>query len=223
MMFKFNKLLMILFCFLWVIGFHVSADPVEENWAEKNLNSETNAPPVWKITKDKTNNSLNSMGSKNSVKWKKYGKGRFSVYDNGTDILTDDLVLDHETGLIWARNANLAGTVQKWVESYEFNYAQKLGNRLGWRSPKVEEILSIIDPVNGMNYDHPFINIQNSGYWTVSTHESSVSYVYVALPNGDGTESDVSPFLKLGEKVTTSEQFNSWPVRGGTSSYGTET
>ena len=46
-----------------------------------------------------------------SLKWVEYKPNpRFAIHDPGTPTeKADDLVLDRKTGLIWARNANLAG------------------------------------------------------------------------------------------------------------------
>lgn len=108
--------------------------------------------------------------------WSVYGKDfvdwpanpRFAIYDGGTaNFNSDDMVLDKETGLVWARDAGLfTDTGDSALYSC---IVQTLGGRMGWRLPTVEELLSLIDPNQKpipLPIGHPFINVKQTDYWT---------------------------------------------------------
>lgn len=71
--------------------------------------------PLWRILRSGTNTS---------VAWKDYAPNpRLAIYDANGDsnlanpaTLSDDLVLDKATGLVWARDANLLGS-HNWLDS----------------------------------------------------------------------------------------------------------
>nr|NIS71855.1 DUF1566 domain-containing protein [Pseudomonadota bacterium] len=96
----------------------------------------------------------------------------------------DDLVLDKKTGLVWARNAHLAGEALTWEDACIYCQNLTLGNRKGWRLPTKEELLSLVDPSRtypALAKGHPFINVKYT-YWTGTTHEDlSVDAYYVHL------------------------------------------
>ncbi len=110
-------------------------------------------------------------------------------------------MLDEETGLVWARNADLTGERKIWavVISYWSRLYTKLGNRKDWRLPTVEELLSLIDPSQSypaLPSGHPFINvhhdpsmvggIQNDLYWTITTYETDSNVAWaVHMSNGN--------------------------------------
>jgi hypothetical protein len=73
--------------------------------------------PIWQITQHGTANP------------------RFAIYDPSTPgDNSDELVLDKETGLIWARDANLADEVKIWSQAISYCRSCTLSNRKGWRS-----------------------------------------------------------------------------------------
>ena len=134
-----------------------------------------------------------------SLKWVDHNANpRFAIYDPNTPAdKGDDLVWDKETGLIWARNANLAGKALIWEDA--INYCKELGldNLKGWRLPTKEELSNLTDPSQGtpaLPEGHPFVNVKYS-YWTCTTHEDpalSDNAYYVHI--GDGA---VRPFAKV--------------------------
>ena len=112
-----------------------AAEAISNNWAKNNLKNKNRAAriPIWQITQD---------GSRNSVNWVNHTPNpRFAVYDvngdnaEGSDYYVEDLVLDTETGLVWARDANY-GSTRTWQSAIEYcaRYVN-LGNRKGWRAP----------------------------------------------------------------------------------------
>ena len=131
--------------------------------------------------------------------------------DNG-----DETVFDNQTGLIWARDANLAGTNNTWTAAIDFCNALVLGGRDDWRLPNVNELLSLIDhnPEGGWRYPqlpagHPFLNVKTiPAYWTSSCGTDFIlgdqSY-YVYIGNGTAAQDDWESQYAGGV----------WPVRGG--------
>jgi hypothetical protein len=159
--------------------------------------------PIWKITQD---------GMDKWVKWTKHVPNpRFGVYGSGTPgVVSDDLVLDKETGLIWTRNANPIGE-RNWLDSNTLCREFTLGNRLGWRLPAVEELSTLVDPQQSnpaLPVGHPFINVQYgpgiSAYWSSTNYENpSAAAWFVNVGEGKAG---------LANKATLGYV---WPVRGG--------
>ena len=157
--------------------------------------------PIWHITQAET--------AKSVTKADHAPNPRFSIYDPGTpEEAADDLVLDKETGLIWARNANLANGTKPWQHAIYYCRNVSLGNRKGWRLPTAEELSSLVDPSQPspkLPNGHPFINVQSDLYWTCTTYESISDYAWgVNMPNG---------FVHHYPKKN---YYFVWPVRGGT-------
>jgi hypothetical protein len=117
-------------------------------------------------------------------------------------------VLDKETGLVWERtpgDADGDGDVDEtdkrfWVDAVAVCYDKTVGGRQGWRLPKVEELLSLVDPNNPTgNPDlppgHPFAVVESS-YWSITTDVRDTSKAYmvrfdVGGPDSDGKGGDV--------------------------------
>lgn len=124
-------------------------------------------------------------------------------------VMGDEAVLDKETGLVWAKNANLFG-VKNWHDAQKECFNANIGGRKGWRCPTQDEFSSLVDltqPRPPLPSGHPFINVQSSPgeYWT------SMSF--------PGGEDLIAWYLNFytGSVVTnfkTNEYFV-WPVRGG--------
>lgn len=169
--------------------------------------------PIWDLLQSSTDTP---------VLWADHGPNpRFAVYDprgdsdpNNPTTLADDLVLDKETGLIWARDANLIG-LQNWLDANTLCRELELGNRYGWRLPAVEELSSLLDPSQSdlaLPAGHPFVNVQYGpgvyAYWTSTNCENpSAAAWFVNMWRGAG------PHLAgLANKSTLG---HIWPVRGG--------
>ena len=177
--------------FLFIIVTSANAgpnDPVTESWAKSNLDNakKTSKIPNWKITTD---------GIARQVTWSNHDDNkRFAIYDPNDDsdplvpaTFTDDLVLDKETGLVWARDMNLAGARLTWNNALNFARNSTLGNRMGWRVPTVEELSSVVDPSQSfpvLPAGHPFINIEDGEpgfglFWTSTVIESSSDFILI--------------------------------------------
>ena len=80
--------------------------------------------------------------------------------------MDNNVVFDKETGLLWQRNPTII--------KYDWNGAMDLCNKIyianigGWRLPTVEELRTLIDENRhpALPSGHPFINIQQSYYWS---------------------------------------------------------
>jgi hypothetical protein len=169
--------------------------------------------PLWKIYRP---------GTAASVAWINHVPNpRFSIYDPNNDsnvsdpaTFMDDIILDRETGLVWARNANLFNQLN-WLDSNTVCRELELGNRMGWRLPSVEELSSLVDPTQqnlALPAGHPFVNVQygsgSPAYWTSTNSENPTGAAwFVNLWRGAG------PHLAgLGNKSIVGFV---WPVRGG--------
>ena len=97
-------------------------------------------------------------------------------------ILSDtNVVLDNLTGLMWARNADLAGTWMNWTSALAFCESLDYGGHSDWRLPSVRELYSLIDhrrwspPVcntvgdGGWTENDPFVNLSGGFYWSSTT------------------------------------------------------
>lgn len=133
--------------------------------------------------------------------------------DNSIANAADLTQTDTLTGLIWTKDANIAGT-KTWQLALDYIKGLNNSNYLGhndWRLPNFTELQSLTNmqyakPANWLN-TQGFINVQANAYW------SSTTYVYGAtkyawnMSMNDGTALD----------GTKSNAFYVWPVRGGQS------
>jgi hypothetical protein len=185
-------ILAIAFCFLLVSP--GEADAVDPANVGENV-------PLWNIAQG---------GTAISIRWVDHTPNpRFAIHDAGTSTnLSDDLVLDKETRLIWARNANLPKGMQTWQDAMNYCRNQiQLGNRKAWRLPTIEELLSLIDPSQSnpaLPNGHPFVNVQGVFYWSSTTYESSSSRAWF-----------VSMGVGFAQVYSKSVSYFAWPVRGG--------
>jgi hypothetical protein len=132
---------------------------------------------------------------------------RFTVgTGGGVDCVTDNL-----SGLMWTKNANLAG-LKSWQAALEYVAAMNSGAGLcgytDWRLPNRKELRSLIDYSRfnpALSAGHPFTGVQ-SYYWSSSTYRivPSIAWVFRMI---DG-------FAYAGYDKTTSNAWL-WPVRAG--------
>jgi hypothetical protein len=136
-------------------------------------------PPVstWKIFQD---------GTDESVPWVDYAPNtRFAVFDAGVQSEpADDLVLDKDTGLIWARNASLIGETKSWQDAIDYcrNLEIPGWHFKGWRLPTQSELASLLDTSNSnpcLPTGHPFVNVITGWYyWSSTTYEINSSQAH---------------------------------------------
>ncbi|MBU0679715.1 MAG: DUF1566 domain-containing protein [Verrucomicrobia bacterium] len=127
---------------------------------------------------------------------------RFTDHEDGT--VTDDL-----SGLMWTKNANLAGDTRTWDDAIDYCNDMNLGagtyGYTDWRLPNVRELQSLIDfgRVNPALPDHPFTGVQTM-YWSSTSYCANPSLVWIV-------------FTVTGEVDREQDPWESylWPVRGG--------
>lgn len=147
-----------------------------------------------------------------SVKWQDADNTRFAVYDAGTpEDVSDDVVLDKETGLVWERSPST--TVLCRHEAIVTAYYKHRGGCKGWRLPTIEEVTSIADFTssrirlpedNPLPSDNPFINMQPDRYWTAS-----------AWPENETLERCMKLWCGDGYGALIKHMRNLWCVHGG--------
>jgi hypothetical protein len=166
-----------------------------------------NYSPIWNIFEGVTDQS---------VRWTAHvGNLRFAVYDSGTsEDITDDLVWDRETGLVWERSpgSELLG----WGEADLSCRQSPAGGRFGWRLPTIEELSTLLGASKSWSAlpdGHPFEGVLSATYWssTIASPPNS--------PASNGTPGIYAVLLaSTGAVVTTRSPGSSnlaWCVRGG--------
>ena len=104
-----------------------------------------------------------------SINWGDYCDGRFTVAETNQNV-----VLDNDSSITWARDANILGYVTNWYAGT--NWAGELDHAgyQDWRLPSEGEFVYpglLNEPFANTNdpalpTGHPFNNIQNGKYWT---------------------------------------------------------
>lgn len=125
-------------------------------------------------------------------------------------------VLDNLTGLIWARNANMGGSMS-WSNAIAYCETLDYGGQTDWRLPNRREMLSLIDDgritpslcntagTGKWSENDPFTGVQSANYWSSTTYAFNTDFAwYVRLNNGA---------VYYGPLKT--DPLYVWPVRGG--------
>ena len=126
--------------------------------------------------------------------------------DNGNGTITDNL-----TGLMWTKNADLAGGTKTWQGALDYVKSMNSGAGLGgyhdWRLSNRKELFSLIDHSKwdpALPASHPFQNVQYDSYWSSTTHAYNTDYAWVVGMWYGG--------VKFSSK---SNSTSVWPVRSG--------
>ncbi|MEW6104352.1 MAG: DUF1566 domain-containing protein [bacterium] len=104
---------------------------------------------------------------------------RFTIGGNGT-------VTDNLTGLMWTRNANLAGA-RTWQGALDYVAGMNTGANpnygyTDWRLPNINELESLIDAERhspALPSGHPFINVASDGYWSSSSYAPNTGSAWI--------------------------------------------
>lgn len=128
---------------------------------------------------------------------------RFTVGASGpaTNCVTDNL-----TGLVWARNANIAGT-KAWAAAITYCEGLDYGGQTDWRLPNAKELFSLLDLGRfnpALPAGHPFTGVQSGHYWSSSTCADNTGYAWRIHLFTTGVLYDVKTGM-----------YYVWPVRGG--------
>jgi hypothetical protein len=138
----------------------------------------TNAPGPTMHTLEEIYQKLDAIVSHQSAALPK--TGQTTVYQAGDDgdyqkgvawssprftVQTDtNCVRDNLTGLVWARNADLAGSMA-WSNALVYCEGLSYGGQNDWRLPNVREIQSLMD--YGRSHP-PICNTAGTGQWTAN-------------------------------------------------------
>ncbi|MEW6104350.1 MAG: DUF1566 domain-containing protein, partial [bacterium] len=129
---------------------------------------------------------------------------RFTIGGNGT-------VTDNLTGLMWTRNANLAGA-RTWQGALDYVAGMNTGANpnygyTDWRLPNRKELRSLIDYSKfnpALPSGHPFINVSSGVYWSSSSYAPNTGLAWI-VPMYSGY---FYAYYKSGSLYV-------WPVRSG--------
>ena len=122
-------------------------------------------------------------------------------------VMGGEAVLDKETGLTWAKDANLLNTTTNWQAAINSCANLSLGGRKGWRLPTREELASLVDPSQfnpALPSGHPFIKVESWGYWSSTEHESHSPSAWAVAMNHSNVFSQPKTY----------DNCYVWPVRG---------
>jgi hypothetical protein len=156
---------------------------------------------VWKTGQTTSYSSGDDGDLEKGVFWP---VPRFTDHGNGT--ITDNL-----TGLMWTKNADLAGGTKFWQGALDYvksiNSGAGLGGYHDWRLPNRKELFSLIDHskwVPALPASHPFQNVQSDYYWSSTTSAYS-------------TDSAWFVYMWYGAVYASSKSGRNfvWPVRSG--------
>jgi hypothetical protein len=145
-----------------------------------------------------------------------YGKG--IAWPSPRFTVSGDCVTDNLTGLMWAKDANIFGSVT-WQTALEDAYGLTLCDYSDWRLPNRKELYSLIDHSQiapALPSGHPFDNVVSiSGkYWSSTTYD----YYLSSLSNYRNNAWYVEMYygrVDYGDKTDTILSHYVWPVRGG--------
>lgn len=122
--------------------------------------------------------------------------------DNG-----DCTVTDNQTGLMWSKDANLPGTCKTWQQAWDYANNLTFCGYSDWRLPDSKELMSLIDDSQhnpALPSGHPFLNVEQSGYYWSSTTGAYDPDVAWAVYMWYGVVYDVSK---------SNRNYYVWPVR----------
>ncbi|MBF0344856.1 MAG: DUF1566 domain-containing protein [Nitrospirae bacterium] len=123
--------------------------------------------------------------------------------DNRDGTITDTL-----TGLMWTKDANLAG-LKTWQEALVYVAYMNSYGHADWRLPGKNTLQSLIKGSEGAPYvwleSQGFTNVQSNFYWSSTTYADSTSNAWIVHMGGGGVHAIVKSYY--GGYV--------WPVRSG--------
>jgi hypothetical protein len=133
------------------------------------------------------------------------------AWPNPRFTVSGDCVTDNLTGLMWAKNANLANATRTWQGALDYvaamNGGQGLCGHQDWRLPNVRELASL--PNYGEDNStlwltqQGFENVQGT-YWSSSTYADDPENAwFVVMWSGGVHADDKDGHLSV------------WPVRAG--------
>lgn len=122
-------------------------------------------------------------------------------------VMSDQAVLDRETGLVWERAPVPCAVSCAWTNGLTQCVKSEVGGRRGWRLPHIEELQSLIDPANDMLPSPNPFTVTDGYYWSATTSfTSATDAMYLDVASGVAQPSALAKSDNGGR---------SWCVRGG--------
>jgi len=172
------------------------------------------------ITNDNTNDDLRSFFPNMAIASTQYiGTNTrqkieisFSRTDYGRQLsklilqFSGNTVSNIRTGLMWTKNANLAGKRMTWEEAKQYVSNLDYGGYRDWRLPTIQELQSIAkfggtNAADGLN-EIGFSDVQWDYYWSSSPGDSFPKCAWMFAMNGS-----------YGYEAYKSKNYRVWPVR----------
>lgn len=126
-------------------------------------------------------------------------------------VMEGKAVLDKQSGLTWARNANISEKAVPWEEAVKFCQNVEIGGKKDWRLPTRDELIILLDTSQSnpaLPEGHPFENVRillgSSDYWTCTECEGDSKSAWMVRMHY-GKVMDSHKLLDAGI----------WPVRDG--------
>ena len=130
-------------------------------------------------------------------------------------VMDGEAVLDKQTGLIWAMDNEILEKAVPWEEAVEFCQNVEIGGQKGWRLPKQDELISILDTSQSnpaLPEGHPFTKMReysyggqgNLDYWTSTEYVGDNKRAWVVFISNGMVMDDLKLF-----------DFKVWPIRDG--------
>ena len=124
----------------------------------------------------------------------------------------DDTVTDNLTGLMWTKDANLAG-IKTWGDALTYVNALGLAGYNDWRLANVNELESLINAEEASSTawlnTQGFTEVQDAIYWSSTTYDNNTDNAWV-VHIGDG--------YVIASNPKTPTTYDLWPVRTPTAS-----
>lgn len=124
-------------------------------------------------------------------------------------VMEGKAVLDKQTGLTWARNANILEMAVPYEEAAKLCEIIEIGGKNDWRLPTKDELITLLDTSQSgpaLPEGHPFTNVLvkvgNCDYWTCSECEGDSKSAWMVRMTS-GTVMDSYKIMNAGL----------WPVR----------
>ncbi len=116
-----------------------------------------------------------------------------------------DCVIDRLTGLMWAKNARLAGSALGWADAMAYAGSLSLCGYRDWKLPNRKELRSLADYSQSgpaLPAGHPFSGVMTH-YWTSTTTGSTDQAWVMNMGNGTFAAPSYSKYAT----------YDAWPVR----------
>jgi hypothetical protein len=88
-------------------------------------------------------------------------------------VMSDDAVLDNETGLVWERQPSI--DAKDFQSAIRACHTVSIGNRYGWRLPTISELMTLADAstIDGFPGGHPFVLPVTDIFWSSTVDPTS--------------------------------------------------